>query len=280
MSFNSEALVGLILLQVGHCTGPLSMTERGAPFRGSRFPAGIALLSHPKYGHTLFDTGYGKLFWEATLSFPERIYRWLTPSYLHEKECLPFQLHARGIEELQLVFLSHLHADHIAGLFDLPRFPRIITSAEAIKNLDKNRLATLLAGCPRKMRDALRSLPLETTDNLPPIDLAPYGLGDFGKGYDLFGDKSALTVSLPGHGFGQTGLFLPYSSLGKVFLVADAIWSLEALQRNSPPPDLTLSRLGDREAYLSTFGKLFAFHQTHPDVKIVASHCSQFYSNN
>ena len=276
----SETVLDFISFHVGYCSGPLAMTQRGAPWRIARFPAGIAVLRHPARGTILFDTGYGALFAQATQPFPERIYRWLTPVTFQPADSLPDQLAKRGFDAPDLVFFSHLHADHVAGLFDLATIPPVITSRAAIEKLDTGQIASLQAGCPAIIRDKLQSLDLQAVETLPRISLAPYGLSAFGDGYDLLGDQSALVVALPGHGFGQTGLFLPATTQGAIFLVADAIWSLEALKANRLPPDMTLRRLGDRDAFIETFARLRAFHLAHPQVRIMASHCTESYPMN
>lgn len=273
----SEIAITLDLLQIGYCTGPLSMTRKGAPWRKGRFPAGIALLRHSQFGSILFDTGYGAAFWQATAPFPERLYRWLTPAYLDDQASLPRQLAQLGCERPDLIFLSHLHADHVAGLFDLVQLPAIFASQQALDGLGKSRLATLRAGCPRGLRDHLKALAIQPLQARPIADLTPYGLADFGEGHDLLGDGSLLAVPLPGHGIGQTGLYLPSTTRGPFFLVADAIWSLDALEDNCPPPDMTLRNLGKRDDYLRTFSRLREFHRNRPEVGIIASHCPRSY---
>jgi glyoxylase-like metal-dependent hydrolase (beta-lactamase superfamily II) len=240
--------IGVELLHIGHCLAPLPLTQRAAPWRIGRFPAGIAALDHPRHRMILFDTGYGRAFWQATHAFPERIYRWLTPPSLPDGASLPEQLQPLGPPKHHpaLIILSHLHADHIAGLFDLDPLPPVIAPAQALDELNRGgRIATLRAGCPELLRQRLKALPIRPIESLPPADLTAHGLAAFGRGHDLLGDGSVISVPLPGHGIGQTGVFLPHSRLGPLFLVADAIWSLAALVTNSPPPDATLRRLGD-----------------------------------
>lgn len=264
--------VSVELFSIGYCIAPLATTERGATWKKHRFPAGAALIRHPTAGNILFDTGYGASFWQATKTFPERIYRWLTPAFLPEHEQLRHQLNRLGVERPDIVFLSHLHADHASGLFDLKIDGQIYASPTALEGLQCGRIATLTVGCPQILQHKLTSCPIIATDSLPTVDLEAYGLGAFGTGRDLLGDGLILVVDLPGHGYGQQGLFLPYTKAGAFFLVADAIWNLSALKRNCPPPDLVLRRLGHRTAYLDVFNKLYHFHRYHPEVRMIASH--------
>lgn len=275
-----QACVAVELFSIGYCTAPLATTEQGATWKKRRFPAGVALIRHPFAGNILFDTGYGASFWQATQPFPERIYRWLTPAFLPENEQLRHQLYRLGVEKPDLVFLSHLHADHASGLFDLEAAAPIYASRAALEGLQCGRIATLAAGCPQILQRQLARRPLIATDTLPVVDLATYGLGAFGAGRDLLRDGLILVVDLPGHGCGQQGLFLPHTTAGAVFLVADAVWSLSALKRNCPPPDWVLRRLGHRAAYLDTFNKLYHFHKQHPQVQLIASHDDVAYPAN
>lgn len=272
--------VAVELFSIGYCTAPLATSERGASWKKRRFPAGVALIRHPAAGNILFDTGYGASFRQATKRFPERIYRWLTPAFLPENEQLQRQLNRHGIVQPDMVFLSHLHGDHASGLFDLEMNGKIYASRRALAGLRCGRLATLTAGCPQLLQQKLMRCPIIATDTLPAVDLEPFGLGAFETGRDLLGDGAILVVDLPGHGIGQQGLFLPHTNGGAVFLVADAIWSLSALKRNCPPPDLVLRRLGHRGAYLETFNKLCHFHQYYPEVQIIASHDDVAYPAN
>lgn len=280
MPDHAAQCVDLSLFSVGYCTAPKATTERGASWKKMRFPAGVALIRHPVAGVILFDTGYGKLFWQATQTFPERIYRWLTPAFLPENEQLRHQLNRLGIEQPDIIFLSHLHADHASGLFDLETKAKIFASKTALNHLKSGRIATLSAGCPQKLQRQLARSPISATDNLPAFDLAQYGLGAFETGRNLLGDGLIIVVDLPGHGCGQQGLFLPHTNQGAVFLVADAIWSLSALKRNCPPPDMVLRCLGNRNAYLETFQKLYNFQKQHPEVRIIASHDGAIYPEN
>ncbi|MGU3576684.1 MBL fold metallo-hydrolase [Brucellaceae bacterium C25G] len=269
----------LKLLRVGHCLAPKALTAKGASWRITSFPAGVALIDHPDAGSILFDTGYGSAFMEATNSFPERIYRWLTPVRLADHEVLPRQLTRLGISQPDLVFFSHLHADHAAGFFDLEDAPeRLITSTKAIDGLKEGRIRSLRSGCPRGLRDRLRKLSFKTIEQHKSVDLAVFGLAAFGVGFDLLNDGSVIAVSLPGHGHGQFGLYLPKLVDGAAFLIADAAWSLAALRNNTPPPFATLHGLGDAKAYLKTFKALRDLHLSQPDLRLIASHCSESFS--
>ena len=80
----------------------------------------------------LFDTGYAERFLTETRSFPNRLYRMVTPVSFAPGQGLAAQLDARGLDRREVghVFLSHFHADHVAGLADFPN-ARVHCSAAA-----------------------------------------------------------------------------------------------------------------------------------------------------
>ena len=79
------------------------------------------LILHPDAGAMLYDTGYADRFEQATTPFPERFYRWLTPVTLPVEQHLGTQLRRYGVrlDEVKRVIISHMHADHVAGLRNL-----------------------------------------------------------------------------------------------------------------------------------------------------------------
>ncbi|WP_226936889.1 MBL fold metallo-hydrolase [Pseudogemmobacter faecipullorum] len=264
-------------LQIGHCKAPAFAARRDAGLRPIRFPAGAALIRRTALGSLLFDTGYGAAFFTATQSLPERFYRWTTPTRLLPAESLERQL-SRLQAWPDLVLLSHLHADHVCGLFDLARLPPVLTSREAWNALQQGgRLATLKAGCPELVRRRLLSLKPRFIEDYPTI---PSPLSDWLSGpcYDLAGDGSLLALPLPGHGAGQFGLLLPQTTTGPQFLISDAAWSRAALRDQVPPPDAIIRRLGVPGDYSRTFRSLCALSRGRPDIGLWPSHCPEAFS--
>lgn len=269
--------VELVPLRIGQCRAPARASRGDQGFAPITFPAGAALIRHPRQGEILFDSGYGAGFWTATQSLPERLYRWATPAHLPAIERLPAQLQ-RLQAKPRLAILSHLHADHISGMFDLPACPPLLTSRAAwVAMAQGGRLATLKRGLPQPLRRALQDLPVPrfVEDAQPGPDLP--GFAAFGPSYDLLGDGSLLAYLLPGHGHGQFGLLLPQTAQGAHFLIADAAWSRAALRDNALPPAAVLRRLGDAEAYRQTFAALRELMALRPDVSLWPAHCPEAY---
>src|SRR4051794_18292513 len=99
-------------LNGGHCT-QWSYLAGGRSWRRIRFPAVFVYLEHPEHGGALIDTGYSPHFFEATRTFPERLYRWITPVRLDARKQAPAILEAHGIspDRVRRIFISHFHAD-------------------------------------------------------------------------------------------------------------------------------------------------------------------------
>ena len=110
-------------LRVGRCRHPERVTLCGGAWGAVDFPAHCALIIHPSIGPILYDTGYADHFEEETRALPGAVYRALTPVQLPAEERLTRQLARHGVQpgDVERVFISHFHADHVAGLRDLPR---------------------------------------------------------------------------------------------------------------------------------------------------------------
>jgi hypothetical protein len=190
--------VELRLLEVGHCRHPEWVTMRGGAWSACRFPSLCVLILHPQAGPILYDTGYAERFDEATSPIPERFYRWLTPVTLPPHQHLLAQLRACGVEaaDIRLVLISHLHADHVAGLRDLPRARFVALRAE----IDSVRGLGRIAGLRRAFLPAL--LPDDFEARLDYADDHPLrALGSewapFNTGFDLLGDGVCSASRFP-----------------------------------------------------------------------------------
>jgi glyoxylase-like metal-dependent hydrolase (beta-lactamase superfamily II) len=280
---NCAMSLEFILLEAGYCTHPEHIVIRGGRRDACQFPATFALIRHPELGCMLFDTGYTDRFREETRHFPEKIYAWLTPVFLKEPETAIAQLAQRGItpSEIRYIFISHFHADHIAGLLDFPeaRLLYLQDGYEAIR--DKQGFSALRHGVlngllPADIAD--RSRPL---DDFEKVDLSSL-FSPFTEGYALTRDQRLIAVPLPGHMKGQTGLLVRLdANLTKTdntfFLVADACWLSESYQQLKLPHPITKLLFADARAYEDTLKKLHALHQRQPKLVIIPAHCRATY---
>lgn len=257
------------LLKVGHCTHPECVVMRGGKRASIEFPSLAGLIRHPVHGLMLYDTGYSPRFMEATRKPPECLYRMVTPPTLPAEEELLFQLEQRNIrpEEIGTIILSHFHADHVAGLRDFPKAKFIATSEEYRDVRKRGRIGRLRRAY---LSDLIppdfdeRVTFAETLARISP------GLKGFDDDWDLVGDGSLIGVSLPGHTLSHLGLLFEDGG-GRKFLVGDACWKIEGLERRKLPAWLAFRLFADAKRYRETFAKLADLNEDGP--VIIPSHC-------
>jgi len=269
--------MSLELLKVGHCFHPEAVVTRGGSWRAQQFPAIVGLLKHPTQGYMLFDTGYAKRFKLATQPFPERFYRWVTPMHLCDKENLLAQLAVRGIaaEDIKHIFISHFHADHIAGLLDFPSARYIcsrvglqsILQRPGFRGLMKGYLPVLLPEDFQSRVDFIEDCPRRALGS----ELAP-----FTAAYDMLGDGAYLAVDLPGHAFGHFGL-LSAQHKESLFLIGDACWTEQGLMQATKPHPIASLILSDKQRYYETIDKLAQLYGANQTMQIIPAHCQQSY---
>lgn len=262
-------------MHAGYCTCPEHLAIQGGRWRGIRFPAMFALLEHERLGPMLFDTGYTYRFFAETRSFPNRLYRWLTPVSLREDELAINQLRQRGIgpQDITHVFISHFHADHIAGLIDF-NCARFIYLRHAYDHL-RGRAgwsAASSAFLPGLIPSDFetRSAAIDASEEISlPAEYAP-----FTRGWQLLGDESLIAVELPGHAVGQMGLFARTDER-VYFFVADAAWLRRSIRENRQPHRFANLLFPEPQAYRATISALHDYTEAHRNVHVIPSHCEE-----
>lgn len=266
--------LALTLFDVGQCRHCERVTLAGGRWASIAFPSMVALIVHPREGAILYDTGYAPRFLDATARLPERLYRWATPVALPAEQQLETQLAAHGLRpaDIRWCLISHFHADHIAGLRDLPN-ARFVCMRE---DLDTLRAMPRLRGLRNGWLPAL--LPPDFDARRHHADDAvarplPAPWQALGEGHDLFGDGSLFAVALPGHAPRQLGLCLRDAHDRAVLLCADACWSHLAFRERRLPAWPARLVTHDWPAYTRTLARLHTLAREAPDVAIVPSHC-------
>lgn len=262
--------VELLVAGATHQAGRLA----GAGSGRVEFPALVALLHAADGRIGLFDTGYGSDAVELMARWPERAYRELLPITIEPQQHAAAQLAARGIsaEHVHKVVISHFHADHIGGLRDFPSARLIHGRATAPEYALRASLQQARHGFIPQFLPSDFSQRAVRHIELPLVASQDLGLvGEiFGPGRDLFGDRSAIIVSLPGHEQGHLGLWLPENQM---LLAGDAVWTGAALSTGSLPPRVLQELVfAQPRAYRATAARLAELAHRAPDTCIVASH--------
>lgn len=262
------------LLDTGYCRASEAAMVRGGARRVVDCHALCALFHHAREGWILFDTGYAPRLMDATRRFPFRFYRWALYAHTSQEQSAAGQLPRFGLTpgDIGHVVASHFHPDHAGGLLDFP-------AARFVCDRDCWEWAHNAGGFAALRRGVLPDL-------LPP-DFAARTHADtqtgpvlphLGPTCDIFGDGSCLLVPLPGHARGQTGLFLPETPRGAVFLVADAVYHVRAIRENTPFPPPTAAFADDANAGTETINRLHQFWRERPDIHFLPTHCPEAFA--
>lgn len=267
------------MLKVGSCRHCERMTLQGGSLASVSFPALAALIIHPTVGPILFDTGYAAHFEHATNGFPERIYRWVTPVSLPAHQTLESQLKRFGFElnDVRICLISHFHADHIAGLRDLPNAQFIAMRADYTEIVSKGRIKRLSHGLLKELLPSGFQNKLQFAEDFSAVNLSKPWDG-FGDGFDLLGDGSLIGIHLPGHSAGQMGLLMRDEFDREVFLCADACWSARAFRELRMPSIFARQIMHSWPKYRETIEQLHRLTNEHSELVILPSHCDMSLS--
>ena len=209
-------------------------------------PLLVGVLRHPD-GALLVDAGLGQTTRDR--DFP----RW--PLRLLDLEVPPGQ---SILEQLggppDRVLMTHLHYDHIGGLFDMPGVETWTTSPDWSAYARGNvhfppRLRSLVDWVVPSMRETALGQPAA----------------------DVMGDGTIWYVATPGHTPGSASV-LVYAADGPWLFVGDTAW-LDAHLEGAWRPKRT-SRLvdADRDALEASLAWARGLHAACPDLKVVAGH--------
>lgn len=259
---------GIDFYHTGYCRHPECIACTGGSWRPASFPA-MAAHIHAG-GGMLFDTGYASHFKTATARFPEKFYALTTP-VVFSQPSLKQQLgdDARNVSR---IFLSHFHADHVAGLKDFPEI-EIICSGKALSLLESgvSRFSRLRQGfLPQLLPDDFMRR-VTIIEKFPQIRLPP-DLRPFEYGYQVA--NGIVAIELSGHAKGHYGIWTE-----NVLLIADAAWKMENINQNRLPHWISAFVMDSYRQFLETLKKLQELHSHNADLMIVPSHCEKTLSS-
>jgi len=153
---------------------------------------------------------------------------------------------------LQMVFLSHLHSDHAAG----------------VRELSKNITYVTGKGEYPEYRPHLHWDFLEGLEELLEIDYSQaQEMPIFGASVDLLGDGSLWAIHTPGHTPGHSS-FLANGLEGPVLLTMDAAFIHKNLEMGVAPSDYTWNV----EMAQKSLERIIKFLEEYPQVKVLPGH--------
>jgi glyoxylase-like metal-dependent hydrolase (beta-lactamase superfamily II) len=262
------------ILDTGYCLAHESLVMRGGKHRQIQCHSLVALIKHPSHGWGLWDTGYAPRMLAATERWPFNLYRRATPMFVRHDLTVATQLARFQLDptDIHWVVLSHMHADHLAGLRDFPHAQVYLSRSayESVRGLQG------IAAVRRAFIPSLMPSNLDKHLNLIDQWDGPE-IPELGPSHDLFGDRSLLIVQLPGHGRGQIGMLLQ-TEQRRILLAADAAWVSQSIRENRLPSPLTYFFIDNKRDLRNSLASLHRFAQAHPDVTLIPTHCPEAYA--
>lgn len=150
--------------------------------------------------------------------------------------------------DIDFALPTHLHWDHVAGLYELPGWvPIRVPGVEYQWAMGGPHAPLGVARGPLRGR----IFDLYELDGPPVLT--------FASSHDLFGDGSVLLVDLAGHTPGSVGVLLAVENGSRVLLAGDAVWSslqVDLLREKAPMPGELFDT--DRDTAFETIHRLHA----------------------
>ncbi|MFK7822533.1 MAG: MBL fold metallo-hydrolase [Oligoflexales bacterium] len=272
--------IDVVTLDGGYCLHLERMVINDGRFKTVKFPSLFFYIYHPKQGHILFDTGYSQRFHDATKNFPERLYALLTPVEVTEQDLAINKLNSLGVKpkEIDYIFISHFHADHIAALKDFPGAQFIVSKEAWLDIKNRSRFSTLVRGVlPSLIPKNFEQRVLFYEEMGEKLDEETTNLHGF-RSWDLFSDRSMFAVPIPGHTCGHSGLLVDSGSK-KHFLVGDACWMSRSIREFKLPALPSYLIMDSRRAYLESLGALHNLYKEAKEIELLPSHCGEVFAD-
>lgn len=281
-NFVSQA-PGFTWRKAGHCRQCRHLVLSDGSLSSLEFPATYGVIDDAQHGLILFDTGYSSHLMQATERFPAAAYRWALPLTFQHEDSAKAGLARAGLraDDVKYVVVSHIHADHIAGLRDFPN-ARIIIHADALAQIAIERQHGGLARARHAFFPEL--LPEDMDARVLVIEGASFCASEnelcgLLPTRPLFVDSGNLRLcELPGHSPGQIGLYFRDRAETSWLLAADAVWHSEQIVGGRAPSSLTRFVQSDLAAYKDTVNRLRQLAAAKPDLRIAPSHCADAFA--
>ncbi len=161
--------------------------------------------------------------------------------------------------DIDFVLPTHLHWDHVSGLYELPGWVPIRVPGVEYR---------WAMGGPRAPLGVARGPLLGRVFDLYELDGPP--VLTFPRSHDLFGDGSVILVDLAGHTPGSVGMLLAVDDGSRVLLAGDAVFTtLQIRLIREIAPLLGELTDADRTAAFHTIHRL---HALPDDIEVIPAH--------
>lgn len=217
-------------------------------------PVTASIIHHQKFGAYLIDAGLDSSY----INNPYGTFRGILVKKTLGKGSQELNTNIAAILEreniqLQGVWLTHLHPDHIAGIVDLPKnIPYVAGEGERYINFRFLMQSDHLAGI-----EALYEIDFTKGIDLPPL----------GRGVDLFGDGSFWAIESRGHSKGHVMYFINGVN-ERVIVTGDACNDQFQFDTGIGPGYFS----SDLEKAQNVLETIKIFKERYPEVRLVFGH--------
>jgi N-acyl homoserine lactone hydrolase len=242
-----------------------SPQAKAAGLRDRNEPIKVYLyaLRHPSRGLYLIDTGISAQMARDPGSLgANRIVQYAMHFERLKFHVGPAEVIKQNGGQLQGVFLTHAHLDHLGGLSEVPlATPIYVGPGETTDRHWTHAVTASLTDQLLSGRPNLLSWNFAPSLALLPEKTAPLAI------IDIFGDASVFAISVPGHTSGGTA-YLVRTPTGPVLLTGDTCHTRWGWDNGVEPGNFT--RDGARN--LDSLLKLKALVARHPQIKVRLGH--------
>jgi glyoxylase-like metal-dependent hydrolase (beta-lactamase superfamily II) len=229
-----------------------------------RIPLNVYVIEHSD-GLILFDAGQDRAvvtdpdYWPGRITrlFMDHIFK----SHIGPEDTLTRQLELAGysVGDVRKAVISHLHADHVGCIREIPQAD-LFVSSEAWQHM--------LGPHPEREMVLRRDIEIPGAKwqqiTFPATD--DPSLAPFTHAYDLMGDGSMMLLPTPGHLPGSLSMLVRRDNAPPLLLVGDLCYSLDMLMTDRFPGT------GDKEQLRETYAKVRALRERTPGLVILPAH--------
>ncbi len=248
----AETGITVELLRTGSVPGDWRRVVDTGEAGPVELPVWVGVIRHPAHGVTLVDAGLG-----ARNRTGEE------PHFPFNKLPLIVPDGATALEQLgappERVLLTHIHYDHIGGLYDMPGTEVWLSTVDAAAAATETG-----AFHTRALRDIVRLQPVDFTG-----DTVVQVLGR--PAVDVLGDGTVYFLSLPGHTAGSTAVLVRAEGQPYLF-VGDTAWVDAHLHAAQRPLLTQLVVDANRHDLRESLTWARNIRASCPDIHIVAGH--------
>jgi glyoxylase-like metal-dependent hydrolase (beta-lactamase superfamily II) len=236
-----------------------------SPDTWERRPVPVYLARHPGAGNILVDTG---LHPSVARDPRDNLGRFQARHYrLEAGEDVVSRLRERGLEpsDIDVVVLTHLHADQASGIEAFPEAKFVVSAPE---------WEAATTGSFPGLRGYHRAL-YDYAFEFFTVDFdgeAIESYGPFGRTFDLFADGSVRLAYTPGHTAGHTSVILRLPRRDFV-VIGDAAYDWREFQGETEP-----LIIADEHNWRRSLRELQAYRRTYPYALMVPGHDPEFWA--